>query len=85
MRQTYAIRSLIITAGLALVGLAVIVQMIRIQNSEQAKIFLSRGDRYAGEFTDLAKVVRGEKKLAWNAAHDIAVHETVMRAAGVWK
>lgn len=51
MRQTYAIRSLIITAGLALVGLAVIVQMIRIQNSEQAKIFLSRGDRYAGEFS----------------------------------
>jgi predicted dehydrogenase len=42
-------------------------------------------DRYAGEFTDLAKVVRGEKKLAWDAAHDIAVHETVLRAAGVWK
>jgi len=42
-------------------------------------------DRYAGEFTDLAKVVRGEKKLAWSAAHDIAVHETVLRAAGVWK
>lgn len=42
-------------------------------------------DRYAGEFTDLAKVVRGEKKLDWDAAHDISVHETVMRAAGVWK
>lgn len=42
-------------------------------------------DRYAGEFTDLAKIVRGEKKLAWDAAHDIAVHETVLRAAGVWK
>lgn len=42
-------------------------------------------DRYAGEFTDLVKIVRGEKKLAWDAAHDIAVHETVMRAAGVWK
>ncbi len=42
-------------------------------------------DRYAGEFTDLAKVVRGEKKLAWDAAHDIAVHETVLRAAGVWQ
>lgn len=42
-------------------------------------------DRYAGEFTDLAKVVRGEKKLAWDAAHDIAVHETVLRASGVWK
>ena len=51
MRQTYAIRSLFILAGLAFVGLAVIVQIIRIQNSEQAKIFLSQGDRYAGEFS----------------------------------
>ena len=42
-------------------------------------------DRYAGEFTDLAKIVRGEKKLAWDAAHDIAVHETTLRAAGVWE
>jgi cell division protein FtsI/penicillin-binding protein 2 len=50
MRQHYAIRSLIITAGFALVGLAIIVQMARIQNSEQAMIFLSQGDRYAGEF-----------------------------------
>src|SRR5215204_334866 len=50
MRQQYAIRSLILVAGLAFVGLAVIVQMIRIQTSEQAKIFLSQGDLYAGEF-----------------------------------
>lgn len=42
-------------------------------------------DRYAGEFTDLAKVVRGEKELEWDAAHDITVHETVMKAAGEWK
>jgi predicted dehydrogenase len=42
-------------------------------------------DRYAAEFTDLAKVLRGDKKLAWDATHDIAVHETVLRAAGVWK
>jgi predicted dehydrogenase len=40
--------------------------------------------RYDGEFADLARVVRGEKKLAWNADHDIAVHETVLRAAGIW-
>lgn len=40
-------------------------------------------DRYIGEFMDLAKVVRAEKKLAWDAAHDITVHETVMRAAGL--
>ena len=41
-------------------------------------------DRYVGEFTDLAKIVRGEKKPDWDAAHDIAVHETVLRGAGVW-
>lgn len=41
-------------------------------------------DRYAEEFRDLARVIRGEKKLAWNAAHDVAVHETALRAAGAW-
>lgn len=39
--------------------------------------------RYDLEFVDLAKVIRGGKKLAWDAAHDIAVHETVLRASGV--
>lgn len=50
MRQQYAIRSLILIIGFVIVGLAVIAQMIRIQNSEQAKIFLSHGDLYSGEF-----------------------------------
>ena len=50
MRQQYAVRSLILVAGLLLVGLGVIAQMVRIQNSEQAKTFLSQGDRYSGEF-----------------------------------
>ena len=50
MRQQYAIRSTIIVSGLVLVVLAVIAQMIRIQTSDQAKVFLSQGDRYAGEF-----------------------------------
>jgi len=50
MRQQYAIRSLVLAAGLAFVGLAIVVQMIRIQNSTQAKIFISQGDLYAGEF-----------------------------------
>jgi predicted dehydrogenase len=43
----------------------------------------SQGGRYDAEFVDLAKAIRGEKALAWNAAHDIAVHETALRAAGV--
>jgi cell division protein FtsI/penicillin-binding protein 2 len=50
MRQQYAVRSFIIVVGLILATLAVIMQMIRIQTSEQAKVFLSQGDRYAGEF-----------------------------------
>ena len=39
--------------------------------------------RYTGEFMDLARVLRGEKKLGWDATHDITVHETVLKAAGV--
>lgn len=39
--------------------------------------------RYHGEFRDLAKVVRGEKELAWDAAHDLAVQETLLRASGL--
>lgn len=40
--------------------------------------------RYDKEFMDLAAVARGDKPLAWNATHDITVHETVLRASGVW-
>jgi len=32
----------------------------------------------------LVKVIRGEKRFDWDAAHDIAVHETTLRAAGIW-
>ena len=39
--------------------------------------------RYNGEFRDLALVLRGEKRLAWSAEHDIAVHATVLRCAGL--
>jgi len=39
--------------------------------------------RYNGEFCDLARVLRGEKRLAWSAEHDIAVHATVLRCAGL--
>jgi cell division protein FtsI/penicillin-binding protein 2 len=50
MRQHYAVRSLIVVAGLALAVVAVVIQIIRIQTSEQAEVFLSQGDRYSGEF-----------------------------------
>lgn len=39
--------------------------------------------RYDGEFIDLARVIRGEKKLAWDAAHDIAAHEALLRGSGM--
>ena len=51
---------------------------------EQAISLPRRGGRFDAEFIDLARVVRGEKSLAWNASHDLAVHETVLRASGVW-
>jgi cell division protein FtsI/penicillin-binding protein 2 len=50
MRQQYAVRSTIVVTGLVFAALAVIVQIIRIQTSEQATVFLSQGDRYSGEF-----------------------------------
>lgn len=50
MRQQYAIRSLVVMAGMLMMAIAVIVQIVRIQNSEQAKIFLANGDLYASEF-----------------------------------
>jgi hypothetical protein len=39
--------------------------------------------RYDAEFLDLASVIHGEKKLAWDADHDIATHEAVLRASGM--
>lgn len=41
------------------------------------------GGRYDGEFKDLAAVIRGEKKLAWTPEHDLAMHETLLRASGI--
>jgi predicted dehydrogenase len=40
---------------------------------------LKGGRRYTAEFADLAKVIRGEKKLAWSYEHDLSVHETLLK------
>jgi len=74
VRQQYAIRSLILIAGLALVALAVIVQMVRIQNSEQAQLFIAQGDRYAGEF-NMIYPERGE--IYDRSGHLLAGNRTV--------
>jgi predicted dehydrogenase len=39
--------------------------------------------RYDAELAAFASAIRGGPALPWNAAHDIAVHETVLRASGV--
>ncbi len=54
------------------------------KGEQQVKLPVPKG-RYDAEFADLAKVIRGSKQLAWNEVHDIAVHETALRAAGVMK
>ena len=38
---------------------------------------------YAAEFTDLAKAIRGEKKLDWSYEHDLTVHETLLKICGM--
>lgn len=40
--------------------------------------------RYDGEFVHLARAIRGEEPFGWSAEHDIAVHETALKAAGAW-
>jgi predicted dehydrogenase len=54
------------------------------KGSQSIQLEVPKG-RYDAEFVDLTQVVRGEKQLDWNAAHDIAVHETLIRAAGLWR
>jgi len=39
--------------------------------------------RYDGEFTDLANVLLSRKPLKWSAEHDIVVHATALRCAGL--
>ena len=39
--------------------------------------------RYVGDAADLAAVIRGEKSQDWGRTHDLAVQETVLRAAGL--
>ena len=49
---------------------------------QQVELPKSEG-RYHGEFRDFAKIIRGEKALAWDAQHDMAVQETLLKASGL--
>ena len=53
------------------------------QKGFQDIVFRKPTGRYDEEFLDFAKVVRGKKHLAWDASHDIATHEAVLRASGM--
>lgn len=53
-----------------------------VRGDNPLELSVSRG-RYEGEFRDLARVIRGGQALAWSADHDIAVHATALRCAGV--
>ena len=44
---------------------------------------LKGGRSYVAEFADLAKVIRGQKQLAWTYEHDLTVHETLLRICGM--
>lgn len=49
----------------------------------QELTFPKPSGRYDRQFEDLAKVVRGEKAFTFTPEHDLAVHETVLRASGL--
>ena len=42
-----------------------------------------QGGRYDGEFADLAKVIRGEKKLDWTYSHAEDTHVALLQASGM--
>ena len=51
---------------------------------KQKEIKLPRlAGRYDGDFVDLARIIRGEKSTDYPPAHDLAVHESILRASGV--
>jgi predicted dehydrogenase len=45
--------------------------------------FEKTGARYDAEFADLAKVIRGEKSLEFTPQHDLAVHQSILRASAL--
>jgi cell division protein FtsI/penicillin-binding protein 2 len=53
MKKLYQSRSFMLSIAFAILGSAIIFQMMRIQFSPQAQDFLLQGDRYAGEFRTL--------------------------------
>jgi predicted dehydrogenase len=49
------------------------------------KVALPPYRRYVDDFIEFAAALRGEKKLRVTAAEDLAVHEAILMASGMWK
>ena len=47
------------------------------------EIALGKDGRYDGEFEDLARVLRGEKRFDWSYEHDLNVQEALLLASGM--
>jgi predicted dehydrogenase len=52
------------------------------QGQQQVQLPQLEG-RYDGDFLDLAQIIRGEKQSDYPPKHDLAVHETILRASGL--
>ena len=46
------------------------------------EVKMSRGPGFVGDFLDLAAIIRGEQETDFPPSHDLAVHESVLRASG---
>jgi predicted dehydrogenase len=52
-------------------------------NHNDPSVQLKGGRSYQAEFKDLARVIRGEKKLEWSYRHDLEVHRTLLELCGM--
>jgi predicted dehydrogenase len=52
------------------------------EGTQEVELPVAEG-RYDGDFVDLAAIIRGDKGPDYTPAHDLAVHEAVLRASGV--
>lgn len=53
MKRVYEVRSRWLAVLLGVLGLTILVQMVRIQNSPEAAVFLKQGTRYSGRYETL--------------------------------
>ena len=53
MKTQFRNRAFALAAIFSLLSVAIVIQMIRIQNSKEAAVFLKQADRYAGQFETL--------------------------------